>query len=246
MRPVRHQRGRVRGDAGKAQARGKPVIDVARQPHGLLVGHYRQPRGGAKRHDTTARGRPTRADRRDPRVDAVTYGVDDAYAVAVRHNARERHPYPSQSAPFFVSPGLIPEKATRTRTTPASGDGSAASPTCRTSAAGLGRSHQAASMTTPRPPRVSSRPRRGPSRTPIPNGTTALGRLRLLRLPLGRSPVRSSRTRRATALRRTRRFGSGHVALGLHGARTGEPAGAVSSPVRVGRSVGACRRGCSP
>src|SRR3954449_1757814 len=53
-------------------------------------------------------------------------------------------PEPTQSPRFFVSPGLIPETATRTRTSPGPGSGAAISPTARTSAAGPGRSYQAA------------------------------------------------------------------------------------------------------
>ena len=57
-------------------------------------------------------------------------------------------PYPTQSLRFFVSPGLMPETVKRTRTSPGPGSGSAISPTSSTSAAGPGRSYQAASIPT--------------------------------------------------------------------------------------------------
>src|SRR5205823_9260320 len=48
---------------------------------------------------------------------------------------------------FLVSPGLTPERVTRTRASPVPGSGAAISPTSRTSAAAPWRSYQAASTT---------------------------------------------------------------------------------------------------
>src|SRR5262249_881479 len=58
---------------------------------------------------------------------------------------------------FFTSPGLIPEAATRMRTSPGPGSGVAISPTTRTLAGGPCRSYQAAFLTPPlHPPRKSA------------------------------------------------------------------------------------------
>src|SRR6516225_1373689 len=61
-------------------------------------------------------------------------------------------PRPNVSWRFFTSPGLIPEAATRMRTSPGAGSGVAISPTTRTLAGGPCRSYQAAFMTPPMPP----------------------------------------------------------------------------------------------
>src|SRR5947207_13619600 len=54
---------------------------------------------------------------------------------------------PSQPRRFLVSPGLTPERVTRTRASPVPGSGAALSPTSRTSAAAPWRSYQAPSTT---------------------------------------------------------------------------------------------------
>src|SRR5262245_8465786 len=51
---------------------------------------------------------------------------------------------PRHPARFLMSPGLIPENVSRTRTAPGPGSTSGSSPTWRTSAAGPCRSYQAA------------------------------------------------------------------------------------------------------
>src|SRR4051812_32625982 len=53
-------------------------------------------------------------------------------------------PPPSQSPRFLVSPALMPDMATRTRTSPGPGSAASISPTVNTSAAGPRRSYHAA------------------------------------------------------------------------------------------------------
>src|SRR5262249_15787208 len=60
-------------------------------------------------------------------------------------------PTPNASWRFFTSPGLIPEAATRMRTSPAPGSGVVISPTTRTLARRPCRSYQAAFMAPPMP-----------------------------------------------------------------------------------------------
>jgi hypothetical protein len=88
--------------------------------------------------------------------------LNNALSTPLRSGARtpprgSRCCQPTRSPRFFVSPGLMPETVTRTRTSSDPGDGSAISPTASTSAAGPGRSYHAASITTRYPPRRPAR-----------------------------------------------------------------------------------------
>jgi hypothetical protein len=95
----------VRGDAGNPEARARLIVDVVGELHSLVSRH-----GGQLRRSSegTVRLRPvhphTLSD--SAGVYALSDGVDDAGAVAVRNDARERQPVPHPVAAFLGVPAI--------------------------------------------------------------------------------------------------------------------------------------------
>jgi hypothetical protein len=137
------ENGAMRGDAGDTQACREPVADAVGGLDSELGGHHDDLRRRAER-PVGLRAVDQHSAPDPPGVDAWTDGVDDARAVAVRHDARVGHRRAQPALAFLMSPGFTPDSASATRTSPAAGLGVANSPTSSTSLAAPCRSYQAA------------------------------------------------------------------------------------------------------
>jgi hypothetical protein len=95
----------VRGDARNPEACARLVVDLVGQLHSLVSRHDGEL---GSRSEGAVGLRPlhphTLSD--SAVVHALSDGVDDAGAVAVRNDARERHPVAHPVAAFFRVPGI--------------------------------------------------------------------------------------------------------------------------------------------